>query len=91
MAKTDHVILRDGSANLGGPRPPVPSRPRGPDREAEGAGQFGGGYSDSKTVGVYPVDFNKVRAHRNPRPLRTEVPVEKPPPGEPINAAAPLT
>jgi hypothetical protein len=77
--KTSHVLLRNGSARLAEPRPAPPARPdRGPN-ESEASGQFGGAYSDSKTVGVYPVDFDKVsspnrivRHEAKPEPTATE-------------------
>jgi hypothetical protein len=46
--------------NLGGPRPSPPARPDKGPNEAEGAGQFGGAYTDPSTVGWYPIKFDKV-------------------------------
>jgi hypothetical protein len=67
--KPHHVLLRDGSARRGGPRPDPPARPAKPKREAEsGSASFGPAYSDRGHVGVYDARKAFENAHGNPSP-----------------------
>ena len=74
-SKTEHVLLRDGSAHRGGPRPAPPERPAKPLREADAAGAFAERcYSDSMNYsGLSVAGIREERAafeatHGNPSP-----------------------
>ena len=69
MADTPpHVLPRDGSAGLGGPRPDPPVRPS-QDHEAEtGHEAFDPSYGDRSTVGVYDERRAFEAGHGTPSP-----------------------
>ena len=64
MARTDHVILRNGSASRAEPRPtPAARSDRGPAESPAPPAALAGAYGDSKTVGTYDLGekvFNKL-------------------------------
>jgi hypothetical protein len=72
MAKKSHVSPRDGSAGLGGPRPPVAPRPSRTHEAPPAPKAFAGSYSDLSTVGQFEVDratFEGLKGEPNPGQL----------------------
>lgn len=74
MADTPkHVIPRDGSARLGGPRPDPPQRPSKTHEAPPAPKAFAGSYAnDQSVVGRFPIDsktFSEIGGEPSPRQL----------------------